>query len=101
MAKMSILTTAIYKVNVTPIKIPVAFFTKIENTILKLMEPQKIPNAQSNQEKEKQTCKQLQGKARVAREGAYNPTALPGSEDSSLCPALTTRMLTVSSTVVT
>ena len=42
--KMFILLKEIYTFNATPIKIPLAFFTKLEQEIIDFfMEPQKIP----------------------------------------------------------
>ena len=49
--KMSILPRAIYTFNVIAIKIPPAFCKELKQSILKSVEPQKIPNSQSNSEK--------------------------------------------------
>ena len=53
--KMAILPKAIYRFNTILIKIPAAFFNKLEQIVLKLVEPQKTPNSQSNPEKEEQS----------------------------------------------
>ena len=49
--KMTMLPNAIYRFNVIPIKLPMAFFTEQKNLTIH-METQKALNSQSNLEKE-------------------------------------------------
>ena len=53
--KMFILRNAIYRFIVIPIKLPMAFFTELEQRISQLIWKQKTPNSQSNNEKEEWT----------------------------------------------
>ena len=51
--KITILPKAIYRFSAIPIKLPTAFFTELEQNLFNLYGNTKIPNSQSNFEKQK------------------------------------------------
>ena len=55
--KMTILPSAIYKFNAIPIKLPMTFFTELEQKISQLIWTQKTLNIQSSLEKEEWSWK--------------------------------------------
>ena len=53
---MTILSEAMYRFSAIPFKLPMAFFTKLEQKSFRIcMETQKTPNSQSNPQKQKQS----------------------------------------------
>ena len=50
--KMTVLANAIYRFNVIPIKLPMAFFTELEQKISQFICKPKTPKRQSSPEKE-------------------------------------------------